>query len=84
MDILEVPKYRKKANHKHHKKSDHKHNKIKCVVIKKFTYGNKPHSWYMLGWYCDICGKVKGERLEVNENLKEKYPGLEIKEEVEI
>ena len=80
MDTLEVPKYRKKSKHKPPKKLDHKHNKIKCIVLKNFTYGNKPHSWYMLGWYCDICGKVEGEVIKWGVDLKEQYPDLEVKE----
>ena len=79
----EIPKHRKKAKHQPPKKQDHKHNKIKCIVIKKFTYGNKPHTWNMLGWYCDICGKVEGEVIEFCVDLKEKYPNLEVKEKVE-
>lgn len=78
--MIEIPKYRKKANHKPAKKVNHKHNKIKCIVIKNFIYGNKPHTWNMLGWYCDKCGKVEGERIVFLEDLKEKYPDLEVKE----
>ena len=80
--MQEIPKYKKKAKPKKHEKSDHKHNKINCIVEKNFIYGNKSHHWTMLGWYCDICGKVQGERFEWGTNLKEKYPDLEIKEEI--
>lgn len=80
MNNSEIPKYRKKAKHNNPKKSNHKHNKIKCIVIKKFTYGNKPHTWNMLGWYCDICGRVEGEHIDLLEDLKEKYPNLEVRE----
>lgn len=79
----EIAKHKKKSKRTAPKKLDHKHNKIKCIVKYHYTYGNKSNIWFMLGWYCSICGKVKGERLEPNENLKEKYPNLEIKEEVE-
>lgn len=78
----EIARHKKKSKQHAPKKLDHKHNKIKCIVKRSFTYGNKPHSWLMLGWYCDICGKVKGEKLVFNEDLKEKYHNLEVKEEV--
>ena len=58
MENMDIPKHKKKVKHNSPKKSNHKHNKIECIVEKNFIYGNKPHKWTMLGWYCSICGKV--------------------------
>ena len=80
MNDLEIPKHKKKATHITPKKSNHKHNKIECIVKRNFIYGNKPHTWYMLGWYCDVCGKVQGEVFDWNANLEEKYPELKVVE----
>lgn len=82
-DINEIAKYKKKAKHQSPKKLKHKHNKIECIVEKHFVFGSKPHTWYMLGWYCDICGKVEGEHIGLLEDLKEKYSDLEVKKVVE-
>lgn len=76
----EIPKYKKKSKHTPPKKSDHKHNKVKCIVKRNFIYGNKPDTWYMLGWYCPICNKVQGETFEWGVNLEEKYPELKVVE----
>ena len=83
MNDLEIPKYKKKAKHNTPKKVNHKHNKLKCIVKRNFTHGNKPDTWYMLGWYCDICGKVQGETFEWGVNLEEKYPELKVVETYE-
>lgn len=82
-DINEIAKYMKKTKHHTPKKLKHKHNKIECIVEKHFIFGNKPHTLNMLGWYCDICGKVKGERIVLFEELREKYSYLEVKEMLE-
>lgn len=84
MNDLEIPKHKKKAKHNTPKKVNHKHNKIKCIVKRNLTHGNKPDTWHMLGWYCNICGKVQGETFEWGVNLEEKYPELEVIETNEL
>lgn len=62
-EFNEVPKYRKKKDHrsKSSKRSDHKHEYEPCLIIRKYSFA-PDKEFHSIAECCKICERIQNEK----------------------